>query len=71
MRTEAADSHMKWRELGEGGRRSGSRCEEGVEVNGIEKGRGEGLESVLVERNEGDLETYEEPVRGGVQESCL
>lgn len=32
--------------------------------------QGEGLEKCVcmcVERNEGDLETYEEPVRGGVQ----
>lgn len=58
-RTEAADSHMKWRELGEG-RDGGSGCKQGKGVNMIEKGRGEGFGvvwEVSVERNEGDLET--------------
>lgn len=57
MRTEAADSHMNWWELGKEGGREGKK--------GIERGSGEGLVScvcggVLVERNEGDLETYDE-----------
>lgn len=71
MRTEAADSHMKWRELGkERGRREGGR--EGVDAK-EGKGSKMGLRKiwrsvgVLVERNEGDLESYEEPMRGGVQ----
>lgn len=59
MRTEAADSHMKWWELGK--KRGG----EGREWD-AKRGR-EKFGEVLVERNEGDLETYEEPVRGGVQ----
>lgn len=43
-------------------------------VDGSEKGRGEGFGEVwevLVERNEGDLEAYEEPVKGEVQRKAF
>lgn len=60
MRTEAADSHMKRRELEkERGGEGESGCKEG-------QGGKRGWE-VLVKRNFRDLETYEEPVTGVVQ----